>query len=155
MVLTSLKSCRLARGYSLRQLAGLSGVDFTTIDRLEHGREAQERTTHKLAKALGVEPTALVAVEQPAPVIENIQTPTVVNNPTRSRASKQSAVNSFWVIEQGHEDGDPFRADSQDEAERLKKRLGRARVYEAASKNDAREQHRAFLVRVARGHDAW
>ncbi len=154
MVLTGLKQCRLNKGYSLRQLAKLSGVDFTTIDQLERGREAQERTVHKLANALGVEPAALVAVEQPNLAIESIQTPTAVVKPIRSTKSKAKPVISFWVIEKDQED-DPFRTDNQDVAERLKARLGYARVYEAASKNEARELHRAFLTRVARGHDAW
>ncbi len=59
------------------------------------------------------------------------------------------------MIEKDQEEADPFRLDTAAEAERLKARLGQTRVYEAAGKAEARELHRAFLIRVARGHDAW
>jgi len=158
MILTSLKDCRLAKGYSLRQLAKLSGVDFTTIDRLERfHRPAQDRTVHKLANALGVEPIALYAVEQPKLTKESIQTPTASIKPIRSTRSKAKPAISFWLIEKDQED-DLFRTDNQDEAERLKVRLGgqqHARVYQAVTKFEAQEQHRQFLIRVIRGHDAW
>lgn len=156
MILTNLKSYRLARGYSLRELARRSGVDFTTIDRLERlHKNAQERTAYKLAEALRVDLLALVAVEQPEPTLtkESIQTPTLSLKPARStRAKKQPPAGNCWVID--HE-GDAFGPFVQAEAERLKGKLGQARVYEAESKNEARELHRAFLIRVVRGHDTW
>lgn len=55
-----LKELREDRTLSVRELAKLAGVHFTTIARLEneHGG-AQPRTIRKLAAALGVDPREL------------------------------------------------------------------------------------------------
>jgi transcriptional regulator with XRE-family HTH domain len=152
MVLTGLKSCRLDKGYSLRELAKRSGVDFTTIDRLERGRAAQERTAHKLAAALEVAPAALYAVEQPEPTSRNIQTPTIsVVSPARTRARKIK-LTGLWV---GVEAGHVYLARDQEAADHLKEQFGRVRVYRVADWKEAAETHRAFLTRVAGGRDAW
>ena len=158
MLLTRLKYWRELRGYSVRELAEISKVAYPAISLLENGkREPQGRTARKLAAALGIEVTELNS--QPGPVVleqEYTQAQSTSDNKTitvgkTARAKKQPAGSS-WVIDQ---DGDAFGPFVMEEAERLKGKLGQARVYEAASKNIARELHRAFLIRVARGHDAW
>ena len=59
-----LKELRRERVLSLRELEGRSGVSYNTIWRIEDGRQgAHPRTIRKLAKALGVEPSALVKGE--------------------------------------------------------------------------------------------
>jgi hypothetical protein len=76
------------------------------------------------------------------------------SQPVQRRTNKQTAGNS-WIIDQ---DGDAFGPFIQTEAERLRVKLGgqhQARVYEGTSRAEANEQHRQFLIRVARGHDAW
>jgi len=51
-----LKELRLARGYSVRELASRATVDHVTVVRVENGHtEPQPRTLRKFAEALGVE----------------------------------------------------------------------------------------------------
>lgn len=52
-----LKQARLSKGLSLRQLAEISGVGYTHIQRIEHGHDASLRTINKLLSALGKELT--------------------------------------------------------------------------------------------------
>jgi transcriptional regulator with XRE-family HTH domain len=59
-----LRELRRRRVLSMEELAGKAGVGRNTIWRLEHGvMGAQPRTIRKLAKALYVEPEALVQME--------------------------------------------------------------------------------------------
>jgi transcriptional regulator with XRE-family HTH domain len=59
-----LRELRRRRVLSMEELAGKAGVGRNTIWRLEHGvMGAQPRTIRKLAKALYVEPEALVKME--------------------------------------------------------------------------------------------
>ncbi len=51
-----LRQRRYERGFSITDLEAKSGVAFSTISRLENGKQgAQMRTTRRLAEALGVE----------------------------------------------------------------------------------------------------
>jgi transcriptional regulator with XRE-family HTH domain len=161
MLLTRLKYWRELRGYSVRGLAEKSKVGFTTISFLENQHRPPHGTTaSKLAAALGVEVADLYGLK-PEPInhaITNDNTkPITALKPARSNmaGAKKQPVISFWVIEKDQEEGDPFRTDTQAEADRLKARLGQAKVYQAASKFEAWELHRQFLIRVARGYDAW
>lgn len=53
-----LKRLRLARGYSLRRLAELSGVDAANLSQIETGkRDAQASTLERVADALGARVT--------------------------------------------------------------------------------------------------
>ena len=57
-----LKELRKERVLSLRELEERSGVSYNTIWRIEDGRQgAHPRTVRKLAEALGVEPSELLA----------------------------------------------------------------------------------------------
>ena len=59
-----LRRLREAKLISQEELAKRSGVNVTTISRLESGRTtARFSTIHKLAGALGVDPQELVARE--------------------------------------------------------------------------------------------
>ena len=49
---------RLARGFSLRELAGVSGVDFRRLSVIERGFDASE--IRRLARALGCDEVHLV-----------------------------------------------------------------------------------------------
>ena len=61
---SSLRELRLAKFFSLRDLAEQADLNYMTIHRLEQGKqEATLRTIRKLAKALGVEPGELVVPE--------------------------------------------------------------------------------------------
>jgi transcriptional regulator with XRE-family HTH domain len=66
--LPRLRAVRIARLLTQKELAAVSGVSFTTINRLERGDvPAELRTIRKLAAALGVAPVALgVAPVEPA-----------------------------------------------------------------------------------------
>ena len=56
-----LKELRRERVLSLRELEEKSGVSYTTIWRLEDGRQgAPPKTVRKLAEALGVQPSELI-----------------------------------------------------------------------------------------------
>ena len=56
-----LRRARTARGLSLRELDMISGVQFTTISRLERGlTSAQKDTVELLARALKVRPKELM-----------------------------------------------------------------------------------------------
>jgi transcriptional regulator with XRE-family HTH domain len=163
MLLTRLKYWRELRGYSLRELADKSKVPYSAISLLENlKREPQGRTARKLAAALGIE---VVDLHQPDPVVlEPKYTPAQPVNdnriitpakPVRTRAAKKQPANYCWVVDF---EGDAFGPFEQAEADKLKGKLGgqhQARVYQAATRAEAREQHRAFLIRVARGHDVW
>ncbi len=64
--LPHLKSVRLRRALSQRELSALSGVSRMTIARLEAGGEDPFPTTvRKLAQALNVDPSALMGAEEP------------------------------------------------------------------------------------------
>ncbi len=164
MLLTRLKSLRLARGYSLRELAAKSKIPYSAISLFENGkREPQGRTSRKLAAALKVELTDLYdpvlpaqAVPIASPINDN-KTLTTANQPNSNKPSRRPAGNSYWIIENDPDQVEPFRLYSRDEAERLKERLGpgRARVYEAESKTQVWQLHRNFLVRVNRGQEFW
>lgn len=155
MQLNRLKYWRETRGLSLRELAEKSKIPYSAISLLENGkREPQGRTVHKLAQALGVEISELSELAR-APAASN-------DNKTVTRASvrksNQPAPVSYWVYEKDQNESDPFRLDTQAQAERLKDKLGgqhQARIYEAASRSDANKQHIQFLIRVTRGHDYW
>jgi transcriptional regulator with XRE-family HTH domain len=164
MLLTRLKYWRELRSYSLRELAGKSNIPYSAISLLENlKREPQGRTACKLAAALEVPITNLydlVLPEQaqpaPAPINDN-KTITAAIQPDSNRPSRRPAGNSYWIIENDPDQVEPFRLYNREEAERLRARLGpgRARVYEAQSKSQANEMHRAFLIRVNRGQDFW
>jgi len=64
LVLTKLKQIRQRKGFSQRDLAKRSGVAQATISHLEKGREARFVTMNALARALEVEPEALVGEGQ-------------------------------------------------------------------------------------------
>ncbi len=150
MFLTRLKYWRELRGYSVRQLAEKSGVGFTTISFLENiHRRPHGITVRKLATALDVEVADLYGPEPKteALIAQAINDKETIKNNKLTWAKKQLAGN-FWISD---EDGDVWGPFIKAEADKLKEKLGRARVYEAASKNDARELHRQFLTRVARG----
>ncbi len=183
MLLTRLKYWREQRGYSLRELAakiqkGIKDgqsvkMSPATISLLENSKRPPHASTVKaLATALGVEPGDLyepaqtpasqepVGLEQkytPAingQKVKNNKTSTTIK-PARPTRVKKQPTGNFWISD---DEGDVWGPFSQVDAERLKVKLGgqhQARVYEAASKAEARELHRAFLTRVARGHDAW
>lgn len=54
MIGEELKRLRLARGYSLRELAGRCGIDATNLSEIETGkRDAQASTLERIADALG------------------------------------------------------------------------------------------------------
>lgn len=56
----NLRILRLLRGFEQRELALKSGVDRSTISRLEHGRQRiRPKTLGKLANALRVTPELL------------------------------------------------------------------------------------------------
>ena len=58
---TRLKAEMLARGWSSLELARRAGIAEPRVSHLlNHGGRCRYGTIHKLAKALGVEPTALV-----------------------------------------------------------------------------------------------
>ncbi len=172
MLLTRLKELRELRGYSLRGLAVKSKVPYSAISLLENGkREPQGRTARKLAAALAAEVTDLysqgpVVLEQkytpalvipPTPNDNKKITPAKPTRPTRARGKKLPMI-SYWVIEKDQGEADPFNVSSQAEAERLKDRLGgqhQARVYQAATRFEAWDLHRQFMIRIIRGYDAW
>jgi transcriptional regulator with XRE-family HTH domain len=56
-----LRELRRERVLSLRELEEKSGVSYNTIWRLEDGRQgAHPKTVHRLAEALGVQPSELI-----------------------------------------------------------------------------------------------
>jgi transcriptional regulator with XRE-family HTH domain len=58
----SVKIARVRAGMTLSELAEKSGTGPTTISQIERGvRVPQARTLHKLARALGVDPAALIS----------------------------------------------------------------------------------------------
>ncbi|CAN5684936.1 hypothetical protein BH20ACT10_BH20ACT10_15420 [soil metagenome] len=60
-----LRELRRLKVLSMRELEERSGVSYNTIWRLETGKTgAQPRTIRKIAAALGVEPSELVAEEE-------------------------------------------------------------------------------------------
>lgn len=59
-----LRSLRVERALTLRDLGEASGVSYNTINKLELGqRAAHASTVRKLAQALGVEPRELIKGE--------------------------------------------------------------------------------------------
>jgi transcriptional regulator with XRE-family HTH domain len=73
-ILTRLRFVREAAFMSQAELAERSGVAQPTISHLEQGRAARFGTARKLAKALGVTPTALSDdAALPAPAVSGIQ----------------------------------------------------------------------------------
>jgi len=66
-----LKELRRARGYSVRELAGLAKVDHVTVVRVENNHtEPQPRTLRKLAEALGVDVTFFYSEEPITPLAQ-------------------------------------------------------------------------------------
>jgi transcriptional regulator with XRE-family HTH domain len=62
---SSLKAARSRADLTLSELAERSGVAVDTISGIERGvRVPQARTIHKLARALGVDPAALISEER-------------------------------------------------------------------------------------------
>jgi transcriptional regulator with XRE-family HTH domain len=60
----NLKRIRNEYPLTVRELAGMSGVSYDTITKVENGhREARPSTIRKLARALGVEPRELMKRE--------------------------------------------------------------------------------------------
>lgn len=163
MLLVRLKYWRTLRGYSVRELAALSGIDASSISLLENQKRTPHgKTARDLAAALEVEVADLYEVStipefnQPGPTnqtgINANKIQTKIKS-TRSLSEKKATGNFWVVIEDDNED--PFGPYVQKEAERLKQRLGRARVYEAINKFEVWEKHRQFMIAVTRGHDAW
>jgi transcriptional regulator with XRE-family HTH domain len=64
MLLPRLRYVRERTLMTRRALAAASGVSTNTIHRAEHGLPVELRTIRKLADALGVEPTELMAPEK-------------------------------------------------------------------------------------------
>ena len=62
----ALARLRYERGYALRELAERAGVSYYTIWMIEQGKRDRPHpsTLAKLARALGVEPTVLMAPEE-------------------------------------------------------------------------------------------
>ena len=61
----NLKRIRNEYPLTVRELAGMSGVSYDTITKVENGhREARPSTIRKLATALGVEPRMLMKGEE-------------------------------------------------------------------------------------------
>ena len=59
-----LRELRLAKFFSLRDLAEQADLNYMTIHRLEQGKQdATLRTIRRLAAALGIEPAELVVRE--------------------------------------------------------------------------------------------
>ena len=54
VVLPSLRSWRIRRGYTEQQLASLSGMRRNTIWRIEAGHPARVGTAQRFAEALGI-----------------------------------------------------------------------------------------------------
>ena len=66
-----LKELRQARGYSVRELAGLAKVDHVTVVRVENNHsEPQPRTLRKLAEALSVDMTFFYSEEPITPLAQ-------------------------------------------------------------------------------------
>ncbi len=163
MLLTRLKELREQRSLSLRELADKSKVPYPTISLLENGkREPQGRTTRKLAAALDVEVTDLYS-QEPV-VLEQKHTPAIsvpeVNDnktiigvkPARPTKVKTKPSGNFWLMD---EDGREWGPYSQEEATERQVKLGKTKIYEGSTRFEVWDKHRAFLIRVARGHDAW
>jgi transcriptional regulator with XRE-family HTH domain len=169
-MLEQLKYWRKRRGYSVRELAQKSGIDASTVSLLENQRRNPHgRTVRQLATALEVEVGELYgkvlseikqaerreAFEQNTNEIQTSiedqvfprETKTVIRRKGRKRAGE-----NFWVVDSEADMYGPF---VKEEAERLKTKLGKARVYEATSKLDLWEQHQPFLVAVANGRQCW
>jgi transcriptional regulator with XRE-family HTH domain len=154
ILLTRLKYWRELRGYSVRELAGLSGVNYTTISLIENRkRGAQPKTVHDLAVALAVEVS--LSHTPPAPITAPLESANNYANSTiplaRTRARKVK-LTGLWV---GVEAGHVYLARDQEAADYLKGQFGRVRVYRADSWKEADELHRSFIAREKLGRDAW
>ncbi len=55
-----LRYWRERRALTMRELATAAGIAYTTVFRLEHGKDAELPTVRKLAEALKVEPHELM-----------------------------------------------------------------------------------------------
>ena len=65
IVLPGLKAARLRKALTQEELAEASGIGRTTLARLETGAPAAPGSARKLARALGVEPDALMGPATP------------------------------------------------------------------------------------------
>jgi transcriptional regulator with XRE-family HTH domain len=64
----NLRACRLAQGLSQEELAHRADIDRTYISALERGKFAASiDVVDRLARALGVEPSALLQAVEPSP----------------------------------------------------------------------------------------
>jgi transcriptional regulator with XRE-family HTH domain len=64
----NLRACRLAQGLSQEELAHRADIDRTYISALERGKFAASiDVVDRLARALGVEPGALLQAVEPSP----------------------------------------------------------------------------------------
>jgi len=64
----NLRACRLAKGLSQEELAHRADIDRTYISALERGKFAASiDVVDRLARALGVEPAALLQAVEPSP----------------------------------------------------------------------------------------
>jgi len=65
ILLPGLKAARLRKALTQEELAEASGIGRTTLARLETGAPAAPGSARKLARALGVEPDALMGPATP------------------------------------------------------------------------------------------
>jgi transcriptional regulator with XRE-family HTH domain len=159
MLLIHLKACRMAKGYSLADLAEKTGINKSNISLLENlKRSPHGKTVRTLAAALEVEVTDLYEPDTSAynlPIVNANETPTVIfkpARPTRATRVKTKPAGNFWIMDEDGRDWGPY---SQEEATERQVKFGQARIYEGKNKFEVWDKHRAFLIRVARGHDAW
>ena len=65
MFLTRLKACRIAKGYSLRDLSDKTGINISNLSILERGKRSPHgKTVRTLAEALEVKVTDLYETQQ-------------------------------------------------------------------------------------------
>jgi len=65
-----LRELRLAKGFTLRQLAEAVGVDFTYLSKIENGKEGylpSAETIRSIAEALGADSLELLDIAQKVP----------------------------------------------------------------------------------------
>lgn len=145
----------------MRELAKKSKIDASTISLLENlHRTPHGRTARELAASLEVTVADLYGSEmsrstQIEPRTANTnKTPTTppVKSAVSSAKKKKRVGENCWVVDFEVDTYGPFM---RDDAERIKQKLGKDRVYEGANKDVVWEQHRHFLVAVANGRQLW
>lgn len=173
MFLARLKYWRTMRGFSVRELAEKSGVDASTVSLLENlKRTPHGKTVRDLAATLEVKIDDLYETvgadlvkgkpgDQSGQNTYKTQTPiagevvaTKVEPIKRSilTKGKKKPPENFWVIDAQSDAFGPF---IREEAERLKVKLEKGRVYEGTTKFEVWEKHRQFMIAVTRGHEMW